>query len=293
MRRMRITGSVLLAALVVLCSLTAASASAELPELGRCVKVEPVMTGNKKVYSGAYKGKTCTTQSPTKKGKWEFLPGPGPANHFYGIGEEPEPVLETTGGRKVECSSEVVEGEYTGPKSLKAKLSFTGCSTGSEPRRECQTNPAKEGVVEGTGTFEGELGTIAAGSKPVVGWDIKREGGGPSFVFQCGKPPQGVTLETIEGSVIGTLAKGFFGTDINKMSEYATIKYTQKKGLQQPEMFEGGAKDALSTTIVEGLAAPVTEQTGLETKVEARSGLGKPIEEPINREELEVKTITH
>jgi hypothetical protein len=292
MRRMRITGSVLLAALVVLCSLAAASASAELPELGRCVKTEGVVTGKKTVYSGGYKGKTCVAASPTKKGKYEFLAGPGPANHFYGIGEEPEPVLETTAGRKVECSEEVLEGEYTGPKTLKAKISFGGCSTGSEPRRNCQSNPVTEGQIEGGGTFEGTLGTITNAAKPVVGWDIKREGGGAAFTFECGIPPQGLTAETIEGSVIAPLSKGFFGTDINKMSEYATLKYRQKKGLQLPEMFEGGAKDVLSTTLVEGLAAPVTEQTGLETTVEARSGLGAPIEDPANREFLEVKTIT-
>jgi hypothetical protein len=292
MRRMRITGSVLLAALVVLCSLAAASASAELPELGRCVKIEGVVTGKKTVYNGAYRGKTCTATNKTNKGKYEFLPGPGPANHFYGIGEEPEPVLETTAGRKIECSEEILEGEYTGPKTLKAKISFGGCSTGSEPRRNCQTNPVTEGQIEGGGTFEGTLGTITNAAKPVVGWDIKREGGGASFTFECGIPPQGLTAETIEGSVIAPLAKGFFGTDINKMSEYATLKYRQKKGLQSPEMFEGGAKDVLSTTLVEGLAAPVTEQTGLETTVEARSGLGAPIEEPANREFLEVKTIT-
>jgi hypothetical protein len=292
MRRIRISGSILLAALVVCCSFAAASASAELPELGRCVRTEKVVTGKKSAYAAAYKGKTCTVLSPTKKGKYEFLPGPGAENHFYGIGEEPEPVLETTGGKKVECTEEVLEGEYTGPKTLKAKVSFGGCSTGTEPRRNCQSNPAKEGTIEGGGTFEGTLGQIAPGAKPVVGWDLKREGGGAAFTFQCGIPPQGLTVETIEGSVIGALGKGFFGTDVNKMSEYATFKYRQKKGLQEPEMFEGGAKDVLSTTLVEGIAAPVTEQTGLETTVEARSGLGEPIEEPKNREELEVKTIT-
>jgi hypothetical protein len=292
MRRMRITASVSLAALVVLCSLMAASASAELPELGRCVKTEKVVSGKKSAYAAAYKGKTCLAQSPTKKGKYEFLPGPGTANHFYGIGEEPEPVLETTSGRKVECTEEVLEGEYTGPKTLKAKVSFGGCSTGTEPRRNCQSNPVTEGQIEGSGTFEGTLGTISGGAKPVVGWDLKREGTGAAFTFECGIPPQSLTAETIEGSVIGALGKGFFGTDVNKMSEYAVFKYRQNKGLQQPEMFEGGAKDVLSTTIVEGIAAPVTEQTGLETTVEARSGLGEPIEEAKNREELEVKTIT-
>lgn len=289
MRRIRTTAGVLLATIAVLASFAAANASAELPELGRCVKVEGVQEGKKTVYSGAYTGKTCVHKSATKKGKYEFLPGPGPANHFYGIGEEPEPKLETTGGALVECSEMVVEGEYTGPKTLKAKVSFGGCQTGTETVRECQTNPVKEGVIEATGGFEGELGVIKGGEKPTVGWDLKREGGGPAFVFQCGIPPQTVSLETIEGSVIGPLAHGFFGGDVNKMSEYAVLKYKAVKGLQQPEMFEGAEKDVLTTTTVTGLTT-TKEQTGLTTKVEARSGLGAPIEEPANREALEVKT---
>jgi hypothetical protein len=284
-------GSTLIVVIGVMCSFAVAGASAELPELGRCVKGEGTVQGKKTVYSGAYTGKNCTHLSPTKKGKYEFLPGPGAENHFYGIGEEPEPVLETTGGAKVECSEEIVEGEYTGPKSEKAKVTFGGCQTGTETVRECQTNPAKEGLVEGTGTFEGELGVITAGTKPIVGWDLKREGGGPAFVFECGIPPQTLSLETIEGSVIGTLSRGFFGSDINKMSEYSTLKYKATKGLQQPEMFEGQAKDVLSTTTVSGLTS-TTQQTGLTTTLESRSGLGEPIEEPTTREALEVKTFS-
>ncbi len=292
MRRMRITGSVLLAALVVLCSLAAASASAELPELGRCVKVEGVASGKKTVYSGAYTGKKCTHLSPTKKGKYEFLPGPGTANHFYGIGEEPEPVLETTGGAKVECATETVEGEYTGPKTEKAKVTFGGCQTGTETVRFCGTNPVKESVIEGTGTFEGELGVIKNGPKPVVGWDLKREGGGPAFIFKCGTPPQTVTLETIEGSVIGTLGHGLFGTNVNNMSEFATIKYKAVKGLQQPEMFEGQPADVFTTTSLTGVTS-TTEQTGLSTTLNTRSGLGEDVEDPANREPIEIKTFTH
>lgn len=291
MRRIRTTASVLLGTIAVLASFAAANASAELPELGRCVKVEGVQQGKKTVYSGAYTGKSCTHLSPTKKGKYEFLSGPGPANHFYGVGEEPEPKLETTGGALVECSEMIIEGEYTGPKTFKAKVSFGGCETGTETVRECQTNPAKEGQVEGTGTFEGNLGVIKGGEKPTVGWDLKREGGGPAFIFQCGIPPQTVSLETIEGSVIGPLSRGFFGSDLNKMSEYAVLKYKAVKGLQQPEMFEGAEKDVFTTTTLTGITT-TKEQTGLTTKLEARSGLGQPIEEPVNRELLEVKTFT-
>ena len=289
MRRLLIAGSVALSSAIAMGAITAGSASAELPELGRCVKVEGTVQGKKTVYAGGYTNKSCIKSSPTKKGKYEFLPGPGAEDHFYGIGEEPEPILETVGGKKIECSEMIVKGEYTGAKTEKAEVSFGGCETGSEPVRECQTNPVKEGEITETGTFEGELGVIAAGAKPTVGWDLKREG--PAFLFECGVPPQGVTAETLEGSVIGELHRGFFGTDINKMSLYSELRYRATKGVQKPEAFEGKPADVLSSKIVEGLTTS-TEQTGLTTTQENVSGLGESNENPENREPLEVKTVT-
>jgi hypothetical protein len=130
---------------------------------------------------------------------------------------------------------------------------------------------------------------ITAGARPIVGWDLKHEG--PAFVFECGVPPQGVTAETLEGSVIGELHKGFFGSDIDKMSLYSQLRYRASKGIQKPEAFEGKATDVLSSKIVEGLTTS-TEQTGLTTTQENESGLGESSENPANREPLEVKTFT-
>jgi hypothetical protein len=289
MRRLLIAGSIAFASLAAGSAIAAASASAELPELGRCVKVEGTVVGKKTVYAGDYTGKSCVKSSPTKTGKYEFLPGPGAENHFYGIGEEPEPIIQTVGGKKIECSEMVVKGEYTGAKTEKAEVSFGGCQTGSEPVRECQTNPTDEGVITETGTFEGELGVIKGDEKPAVGWDLKREGTG--FVFDCGIPPQGVTVETIEGSVIGELHKAFFGSDIDKMSLYSELRYRATKGIQMPEAFEGKPADVLSSKIVEGVTTS-TEQTGLTTTFESKSGLGESNESPANQEPLEVKTFT-
>lgn len=291
MRRTKTIASVLLATIAALCSFAAANAAAELPELGRCVKAEGVVEGKKTVYSGAYASKTCTRLSPTGKGRYEFLPGPGPANHFYAVGEET--VLETVGGTKIECVDMAIEGEYTGPKTEKAsKVHFDACSTGTETVRACQTNPDKKakGIIEGTG-FEGQLGVIAAGAKPTVGWDLKHEGEGPAFVFECGELPQPVTLETIEGSVISTVTRQFLGSNLNKMSEFSGQRYRASKGLQQPEMFEGGAKDVLMATTVNGLTT-TTEQMGLTSKLEVSSGPGKFNDPPESHEPSEIKTIT-
>jgi hypothetical protein len=135
MKRLLIAGSIALSSAVALCAVTAAGASAELPELGRCVKVEGTVQGKKTVYAGGYTNKSCVKRSATKKGKYEFLPGPGAEDHFYGIGEEPEPILETVGGKQIECSEMIVKGEYTGAKTEKAEVSFGGCQTGADRRR--------------------------------------------------------------------------------------------------------------------------------------------------------------
>jgi hypothetical protein len=290
MRRLRIMGSVMLAGASLAGALSTANASAALPELGRCLPVEGVKEGKKTVFHGAYTDRGCT--HPVKaghgNGKYEFTAGPGAENKFSGIANEPEPVLETTGGTKIECSVMIVKGEYTGAKTEKANVSLGGCQTGSGTSvKECQTNPAKEGEIEGSGEFEGELGTIASGSSPTVGWDLKRSG--PEFAYECAKTGEVPVLYTVEGSVIGVLTRGFYGTDVNKMSIYAAIKYKQAHGKQEPESFEGMPQDVFTTTSVSGLVTQ-KEQTGLATTDETTSGKGEPIEEPANQEPLEVKT---
>ena len=287
MKIMRIAGS----AVVLACALgaTASTASAALPELGRCAEVTGVQEGKKLVYHGAYRNKNCTAASRTHTGKYEFLPGPGANNKFYGVATEPEPVLETTSGAKVSCGEMIFKGEYTGAKTEKVSVSFGGCETtaANGAHQVCQTNPAKEGEIEGLQALEGELGVIQAGSPSVVGWDLKHEGA--LFAYECGVLPEVPSAQTVEGSVIGALSHGFFGTDLNKMSLHSVIKYKAKAGLQIPEAFEGQPKDVLSTTTLAG-TTKTTAQTGLTTTEETESGLGESHESPVNQEALEVKT---
>lgn len=289
MRLMRFVGSVAVSGALAIAALAAGSASAALPELGRCTKVQGVQEGKKVVYHGAYRNKGCTAPSRTGTGQYEFLPGPGANNKFYGIATEPEPVLETTAGAKVSCGEMVFKGEYTGPKTEQVSVSFGGCETtaANGAHQVCQTNPAKEGEIEGVQALEGELGLIQAGSMPSVGWDLKHSG--PMFTYECGVLPEVPSAQTVEGSVIGLLSHGFFGTDLNKMSLHSVIKYKAKGGLQMPEAFEGQAKDVLSTTTVSG-TTKTTAQTGLTTTEETESGLGESHESPANQEPLEVKT---
>jgi hypothetical protein len=291
MRYVRALGGVAVAALLA-CGAITASASAEVPEIGRCSKVEKVEEGKRSHYHGGYKNKNCTRPSAGHNGKYEWTPGPGTNNKFSGIADEPEPVLETTGGEHMECSVMELHGEYTGPKTEKEKVSFGGCQIENAGKAQpCETIPVKEGDLETLSEFEGELGVVKSGAKPVVGWDLKNSGSGPLYTYVCAAEGEVPSREgTIEGSVIGTLAKSFAGSDINKMSIYSDLEYKQSKGLQDPESFEGQPADVLSTKLTIGLTT-TTEQTGLETNLELTSGKGEPIEKPENQEPLEVKTV--
>lgn len=278
---MRIAGACLLA-LLALAVVGAASASAELPELGRCVAVEGVQEGKKTVYSGAYGAPTCLHQKPGHNGKYEWEPGPGANNKFFGFAEEP--VLETVGGQKVSCAAGLFKGEYTGPKTEKLTATFEICEDAA--KRPCQTTPAKEGVITEGGTLEGDLAYIDA-SKTTVGWDLEHEGGsGAMLTYYCGKLPE--TVHTVEGSVIGQVKHGFFGNDLNHMSKKATIVYKAVKGKQLPEAFEGQPSDTLTTTTL-GLETRPNEQTGLTTLLETVSGEGEDIPNEEIQEPLEIK----
>jgi hypothetical protein len=281
MARIRLAG-VLLVAAVSLGAVTAGSASAEIPELGRCVKVEGVQEGKKTVYHGKYANKNCIKQKVISNGKYEFLPGPGPKSEYYGVALDPSPELVTVSGRKISCSVIAFKGNYTGPKTETVKISLGGCEEGSRP---CQTNPASVGEIEGLSALEGELGTISKGTNKLnVGWDLKHEG--VIFTFTCGKFPEIGGLEALEGpSVIGVVAGGFF-SNLDKMSIYSTIKYNETGGKQIPEAFEGGLKDTL---LLKSITGNTSEQVALKGVEETTSGKGEPIEKEENQEQLEVK----
>src|SRR2546426_1247576 len=107
MRRTKVIGWGL--ALACACGLmSAASASAELPELGRCVKV---------VGTGAYTRANCLPFSKTHTGEYEWLPGPGASPAFKARLSNTK--LETVNGKKIVCTFLFIDGEFTGAKTLK------------------------------------------------------------------------------------------------------------------------------------------------------------------------------
>src|SRR2546426_6212188 len=128
MRRTKVIGWGL--ALACACGLiSAASASAELPELGRCVKVAG---------TGAYTRSNCLPLSKTHTGEFEWLPGPD-ENKAFKL-KLSQPTFETVNGRKIGCAFLFANGEFTGAKSEKiSEVVLQGCGLFPE-NLACYTN---------------------------------------------------------------------------------------------------------------------------------------------------------
>jgi hypothetical protein len=262
MRRFRI---------VVLClvgacagaAFAATSASAALPELGRCV----ADTGK-----GAFTRSNCIGISKTHTGGFEWEAGPGASKGFKAIMTGFK--LETTEGIKISCANAQITGEYTGAKSLKtSEVLLEGCELVGPLHQPCYSNPLEKGKIVSTNADAGELGFIP-GSKlenvPFAGWDLKSENAlMPFLTFTCGEGG-GALMISLEGSVIGHVTK------TNVMTSSFSLNYKQKEGIQIPTSFIGGAEDVLKM---------ITRPLGGETKTE-QAGLasggsitdGEPLE---------------
>ena len=281
MRRTRTLALLALSAAAI-GAVAASSAVAALPELGRCAKLTPTKQGHTKVYSGKYTNGSCTKESKTGKGKFEWTAGAGEGKEFESPGTLEPVTLETTGARTIACTNSKSVGDYTGAKAETLELSLYGCKD-STTKESCQSlRPEEKPPTPEEGTIiakplDGELGFInGKGSKPQVGWDYKPASGSALFEFECGATVGFGTKVTIEGSFIGQVHKF-----IDKMTEEYFLRYQQKQGVQVPEMFEGAAKDTLSATFVTPSLESTTEQIGYAAEQEEQS----------TSERLEIKAI--
>ncbi len=248
-----------LAMLTAMSAIAAATASAELPEIGRCVLTEGVKEGKKTVYHAKYKTRRCTKESKGgNTGKYEFEAGPGEGAEVETIGYEAPVTLETVGGTKVVCTNHISYGVLTGAKTESWNISMRGCED-TAIHKPCQSFLVEKQVTE-TGRIDSEeltaeLGYISkSGKKPTVGWDYKAKTGSDLFIFECGTTVGLGTKFAIEGSFIGAVKP------VDKSVEEMKGYYKGAAGKQLPEMFEGGAKDTLTSTIISGLETS-TEQT--------------------------------
>lgn len=269
MRRFRITAACVVGA-CVLAALAAGSASAALPELGRCVKVGTPKTG-------MFSRGNCIGIQKKHQGEYEWEAGPGAKKSFKE--NLTGPLFETTKGEQIGCTLVQMAGEYTGAKSDKiTKLVGDGCENLTH-HTACYSNPISTGVIESEVPLAGELGDIPGSrneANPWVGWDLKGENSTlPMVSFFCGEAKSMITF-MLEGSVIGRV------TRTNFMESSFGITFKQTHGVQAPTSFIGGAEDVLelsekafgsteTTTSQTGLASPgsIAGEEPLEVKAKA------------------------
>jgi hypothetical protein len=172
-RLMRARAAIVAAVIACLCGALAATAAAEAPEYGRCVKHA----------GGSFATSKCTAGA-AGSGDWEWQPGPGPKAHFSASlkGTTTFVWWLQDGGYPGECKGASLSGDYTGPKTVgNVHLNFTGCSY-----------PVSEGP-EACSTIEvaplvGELGVYALGEtaeKNKIGLKLSPETGTSLAEIHC------------------------------------------------------------------------------------------------------------
>jgi hypothetical protein len=255
---MKRVGVLAVCLIAVFAASTVATATDELPEIGRCLKVAGVATHR-------YATGSCTTRSEGENtGRYEWKAGPGPNPGFTGTAETS--YLETVGKTTLQCHAGTARGQFTGRRTDVATITFTGCESGSPTGIECRTPGAKAGEVV-TSRLQGSIGYIsgAGTTKAVVGMRLAPAAGTQFASVEC----SGMTV-TLSGSVIGTVTGA-----INRMTLSTRLKFKAVKGKQIPERLEGGG-----TSVLSAAAGAEAEQAGLTSN-----------ESNINEEPIEVKAV--
>ncbi len=289
MRHFRAVGLSLVAALAIGLVMSA-SASAALPEWGKCVALA----------KGKYTTANCTG-GKIKNGGYEWERGTTDIEKkgFTSSGGAAE--LRTTDGIATDCTSETTTGQLSGSKEVSdVEVTFQGCRanllglvcTGGETEEEQNEEgylKEKPGEIK-TRELKGKLGYIEGKgtADPVVGISLTPESKKGLFAqFICG----GVLVVRV-----GAKAKKGGGdsiispiTPVNQMGSTAVQTYTQQQeceeeechgtGVQIPANFEGGKPDVLETEISDNFgeiewtqsAQTLTTTNTLEEEVEIKA----------------------
>jgi hypothetical protein len=227
------------------------------PEFGRCVKAPAEVVGGKTIYHGGYTATTCLLASPTRTGKYNWLPGVAKAGFTTALKPATTATFETVKKVKVVCKGETGSGALTGAKTVgEVVMRFTGCESKA---KKCTTAGLAAGEVE-TKRLEGTLGWQ---SKPLkkAALDLFPIGNeGPVVEYTC----EGSASSTLVGSVIAPVVAG-------KMAATATFKFTATAGHQKPEQFEGAPQDVLSSVLGEQVGLTVPSVQTFEEAVEVNT----------------------
>ncbi|HST32174.1 MAG TPA: choice-of-anchor L domain-containing protein [Solirubrobacteraceae bacterium] len=229
------------------------------PEFGRCVKVAGEKVAGKTVYHGGFTKPTCLEKSPTRSGRYEWLPGVVKGGFTTALKGTGKAVLETVTKVKVTCTGETGSGAITGVKALSGvTMRFTGCeakagkcTTAGHPAGEIETKP-----LEGVLGWESQSLKLAAVDLFPVGK------AGPVVEYACGAG----SATTLVGSVIAPVSEG-------KMTASTVLKFVAVAGRQKPESFDGGAQDVLMSVLGEQVGLKLTATQSGEEAVEVNTAV--------------------
>ena len=287
MRRVRMLGVCLVAACAIGALVATTSATAALPEWGKCVKV-PVEVNGKLKTKGKYTNANCTEKGT---GEYEFLKGASAVGNpeFTAVQTSEKAFLQTAQNISVECTSTVATGHLSGTKEVSdVEVTFKGCKL-PELRFGCESffSQNEEGVYlynEGeivTRGLKGTLGYISGQGEatPDVGLSLTPEEKKGFFAqFVCGSEGSGVGVIVVR---VGTKEKKGGGDSIispiapvNQMGTVLTQTYSEKQievgpgefeneaGHQEPENFENKKKDVLESEASSGFGTLGWTQAG-------------------------------
>jgi hypothetical protein len=259
--------------LIVACGIgvvAAGTASAALPEWGKCVKF--LSHDGKGV--GKFSNNACTTLAePAKTGEWEWKPAPQsiPSPAFKSSGGLAE--LQADGISTTCKGGETAEGSLSGNKGVSGvTVIFEGCGTsfanlvcgngiepplGEEPEGRIRTRVLKGylGFISGKGTATPVVGLVLEPEELhglfaefLCGPLVVRVGQYPGFNGSPGPEPAGPGGDTIIASM----------TPVDEMATQQSQVYKikgEEKGIQDPLKLEGGKLDYLESEISDGFAS--------------------------------------
>jgi hypothetical protein len=247
-------------------AIAATSASATLPEWGKCVKLPATIKGKeRKAGTGKFSNSNCTIA--TTGGEFEFVHGTSelPNTAFTNTMTSHEALLELSDGINVKCTSQVATGNLSGTKEVSnVEVTFKGCIT-NFANLACENFFKFENVEEKIKTeytegeiltrrLKGHLGYISGKgtATPVVGLELEPEQKHNLFAFfGCGQKSHAAGGAGTESAVpiifsqVGEKPTGTNGGDsiispispVNTMGKETTQTYKEKKK-ENPETHE-------------------------------------------------------
>ena len=244
MKRLTATGLCLIGTLATSAAV-AASASAEAPEYGRCVKGV--------AHEGGFAGGTCmATDKMDNDGAYEWLPGPGAKPGFTTKKTSGSVVFETVKGTKIICTSESSTGEVLSTKEIRIpSIKFNGCM--SSAGQENSPGAAPEEIV--TNSVTGHLRFAIGGKvKKLVDDELVATSTPLVAIMECAGFVTELRTEATGGLLNQLVA--------DKMVTISSSKYAATKGEQKPSEYEDLEGKPVAAGLESNFAGGPFEETG-------------------------------